>query len=187
MRDARCPPAFRGLWFVACVLGAEKCGIMMVFASGGFLGFNRQPSCRGANCTPHFLSQETPLDPPKMGRNRPRGPPGGLWSPSQGLFSRVGVPKCANFKSWRFAQAKLLFLLLPGGQDGPKMPEKVSWRPPRGLLGASWRRFFLGLKKGCKHNGQGTATGGPAHPRHHHFGTTGRDIGRGKPLLGKGN
>ena len=34
--------------------------------SGGFMGFIRQPSCRGSNSVPPFWSQETPLDPPKM-------------------------------------------------------------------------------------------------------------------------
>ena len=34
--------------------------------SGGFMGFIRQPSCRGVNCPRPFWSQETPLDPPRM-------------------------------------------------------------------------------------------------------------------------
>ena len=32
-----------------------------------------------------------------------------------------------------------------------------------------------------------TATGASAHPRHHDFEAMGRDKGRGKPFLGKGN
>ena len=102
--------------------------------SGGFMGFIRQPSCRGANSVPPFWSQETPLDPPKMGRNRPPGPPGGLWSPSQGLFGRVRAPKCANLKSWRFAQAKFLFCSSRGAKMGPRCLKKY----PRGLQEASW-------------------------------------------------
>ena len=30
------------------------------------MSFIREPSCRVLNSVPHFLSQETPLDPPKM-------------------------------------------------------------------------------------------------------------------------